>query len=271
MSIDTATTPLRKEMSQLDETQKIHQNSLELQIDFQAVESEERHGVGDLPHLHETVAVELRDCPMAMFKLRGMIVVRVVLVLLRVFAGLVVTDSHLHPVLFQVVEVRRPALLQELEERLLEIGFPSLVESRQIFNLELAGVQLLLVGKRCEKCAVRELVPRPVRSSRPNLRVTQNKRESFTNHLIFRQRLVSDTFSRVDFLRVGNLEESADEVRQTSCHFRFVLELLPGAVGNVTAEDQILRVITKRNIEIPIDSLSSLQLTLCTSAPKRPE
>lgn len=90
---------------------KIFVDSLELQVDLQAVEAEERNCVGDDPLLDESLAVELRNSPMSMLELRRVVEVRVMFVLLRVLAGLVVPDAHLHPELLQVVKVRRPSLL----------------------------------------------------------------------------------------------------------------------------------------------------------------
>lgn len=100
-----------------------------------------------------------------MLNLSGVIKVRIVLILLRVFAGLVVSDAHLHPVLIQVVKVRRPTLLQELEERLFEISFAGFVQSSQVFDLEFSRVKVLLVCERCKQCSVGELISSPVSSS----------------------------------------------------------------------------------------------------------
>lgn len=114
---------------------------------------------------HLALAVKVWSCPVSVVNAGCSVEIRIHLVLLLVLSSFVEAEFDLHIYFLKRVMVGAPALLQELEPLVVEVDLVGTVQPGKVFNLELASVQLLLVGEWCKERAVRKLVSLPVSAS----------------------------------------------------------------------------------------------------------
>lgn len=221
---------------------------LEFQLGLETVPSEEWSDILNLPHRHFTVTIIVGSRPLAVIQLRASIIRRKMFEFPRRLSRLVEPDSQFDPNFLEVIEIRRPSVLQRFEPRLVQIRFLRFVESRQVFDGKLAGVEDLLVGIRSEQGSVGELVSLPVSACRPDPAVAQNQSERLSDHLVLGQRFIGNSFAGINLFGIGYLEEDTDEVGQSEGHSGFVFEKLLRTEHHAAVELEIFGLVVFTNV-----------------------